>query len=97
MRCCSRCKGLGHWKTGLGDRIAAHTDLLKRLLKLGFDLSEIEALTLKEWPDEISPIPEGYYDVNDDSFFIDSISEGLKVSPGKSIIINLHVMSSTHS
>ena len=68
---------------GLGERTAAHTNLLKRLVKLGFDPSEIAAFTLEEWPDEISPMPTWHYDVDDDSFFVDWISEGLKFSPGR--------------
>jgi hypothetical protein len=95
LRCCSGWKGLGTWNTGLGGRTAAHTNLLRHLVKLGLDPSETP--TLEEWPEEISPIPEGYYDMDDDSFFIDWISEGLKVSPGKSMIINFEVMLLTHS
>lgn len=56
---------------------------MNKLLSLGFDPSEIEVPTVLDWPKECSPIPEGYYDVHDDAFFIDWISEGVKVSPGK--------------
>ncbi|KAE9370181.1 ankyrin [Stipitochalara longipes BDJ] len=59
LRCCSGWKGLGRWKTGLGDRTAAHTNLLKQLLRLGFDPSE--SPTFVEWPKEISPMPSWCY------------------------------------
>jgi len=49
------------------------------MLSLGFDPSEIEV----DLPRECSPIPEGYYDIDDDAFFVDWIAEGVKVSPGK--------------
>jgi hypothetical protein len=65
------------------------------LVKLGLDASETPIL--EEWPEEISPIAEGYYDMDDDSFFIDWISEDLKVSPGKPIIIDFEVMLLIHS
>lgn len=74
---------MGHWRTGLDNKTGAHTHLMNRLLKLGFDPSEIEVPTFSEWPKECSPMPAGYYSVHDDSFFVDWISEGLRVSPGK--------------
>jgi hypothetical protein len=89
LRCCSGWKGLGPWKTGLDYTSAGHMHLMKRLLSLGFDPSEIEVPTSSEWPKECSPIPEGYYDVHDDAFFIDWISEGVKVSPGKIKVANV--------
>lgn len=56
---------------------------MNRILSLGFDPSEIEVPTFRDWSKECSPIPEGYYDVHDDDFFVDWIAEGVKVSPGK--------------
>jgi hypothetical protein len=56
---------------------------MNRLISLGLDPSEVEALSLREWPDECSPMPAGEYKLYHDSFFVEWISEGVKVCPGK--------------
>jgi hypothetical protein len=78
-------KGLGFWKTGLDNKSGAHTHLMNRLLTLGLDPSEIE-LPVGDFPTEFSPMPALKWNLGTDSFFINWISEGLKVSPGKAML-----------
>jgi hypothetical protein len=83
LQCSSRWKGLGGWRTGYGYHSAAHTHLMNKLISLGLDPSEVEALSLQDWPKECSPMPDGEYKLYDDLFFVEWMSEGVKVCPGK--------------
>jgi len=76
---CARWNGFGNWRTGLDDTSAAHRHLLSTILRLGFDPSEIDALSLEQWPEEHSPKLEGRYQ---DPFFIEWMSELVRVLPG---------------
>jgi hypothetical protein len=82
LQCSSRWKGLGGWRTGCDYHSAAHTHLINELISLGLDPSEVEALSLLDWPDECSPMPAGEYKLYDDSFFVEWMSKGVKVCPG---------------
>jgi hypothetical protein len=54
-----------------------------KLINIGLDPSEVEALSISEWPQECSPLPIAEYQLRDDSFFVEWMSEGVKVCPGK--------------
>jgi hypothetical protein len=57
---------------------------MQRIIGLGFDPSDVEALSLQDWPKECSPMPAGEYELHDDSYFIEWMSEGVKICPGNS-------------
>ncbi|KAF4627422.1 hypothetical protein G7Y89_g10729 [Cudoniella acicularis] len=75
---CATWNGAGPWQTGLDNKSDAHKQLLKTLLRLGFDPSEMESFSLEKWPDEHSPMPVGRID---DPLFVEWITEMIKVSP----------------
>lgn len=56
---------------------------MSKLISLGLDPSEVEALSIADWPHECSPMPIAKYQLQDDSFFVEWMSEGVKICPGK--------------
>jgi hypothetical protein len=56
---------------------------MNKLISLGLNPSEVEALSLQDWPKECSPMPDGEYKLYDDLFFVEWMSECVKVCPGK--------------
>lgn len=61
---------------------------MSKLIGLGLDPSEVEALSIVDWPQECSPMPiykDQPGELRDDSFFVEWMAEGVKVCPGKTL------------
>jgi hypothetical protein len=68
---------------------------MNRLLHLGLDPSEIDVPEV-EFPTEFSPMPASKWGLHGDPFFVNWISEGLKVSPGKRTNVNPNSTNNTY-
>jgi hypothetical protein len=55
---------------------------MQKIISLGFDPSDVEALSLQDWPKECSPMPSGGNTLYDDPYFVEWMSEGVKICPG---------------
>jgi hypothetical protein len=55
---------------------------MQKIISLGFNPSDVEALSLQDLPQECSPMPSGDNTLYDDSYFVEWMSEGVKICHG---------------